>query len=287
MKRTPIFILTITIALLTIGYSQACIREPPAELLGLKFKDISIQAAEEEIAIISAQITEDGKAINIQIINAYPEYQAQVTYTILNAGNKPAYFKSITIENPNQEALEITITEHTGSWLPPNEETSGSVTIKLLEGAEENTEYHAKITISITYQRAKPRSVGFWKKQFKENLDRKGKPQIDAETLENYLNQINASSQIFEFTGSRRQKFQQALNILDPQKPRQNMEEKLKAQLLALWLNHVAGWTEGYTVNGMTAQQIIEGSENALINKLTSQYEYWKNLCEEFNNIGG
>jgi hypothetical protein len=65
------------------------------------------------------------------------------------------------------------------------------------------------------------------------------------------------------------------------------MEDKLKAQLLALWLNYVAGWTEGYTLNGMTAWQIIQGSETALQNNQTSQYQYWKNLCEEFNNISG
>jgi hypothetical protein len=64
------------------------------------------------------------------------------------------------------------------------------------------------------------------------------------------------------------------------------MEDKLKAQLLALWLNYIARWTEGYTLNGMTAWQIIQGSENALLNKQTTQYQYWKDLCESFNKLG-
>jgi hypothetical protein len=64
------------------------------------------------------------------------------------------------------------------------------------------------------------------------------------------------------------------------------MLDKLKAQLLALWLNYVAGWTEGYTLDGMTAQDIIKGSENTILKGLTGEYEYWKNLCENFNKLG-
>ena len=69
-----------------------------------------------------------------------------------------------------------------------------------------------------------------------------------------------------------------------PRRP--TMLDKLKAQLLALWLNYVAGWTEGYTLDGMTAQDIIKGSENTILKGLTGEYEYWKNLCENFNKLG-
>jgi hypothetical protein len=48
----------------------------------------------------------------------------------------------------------------------------------------------------------------------------------------------------------------------------------------------MAGWTGGYKYGGKTAQQIIQGSENALTNHQTSKYEYWKNLCDGFNNLG-
>jgi hypothetical protein len=94
-------------------------------------------------------------------------------------------------------------------------------------------------------------------------------PNRPAETLENYLDQISTQSPIYEFTGTRTQKFQQALAILSPPW-RSNMEAKLKAQLLALWLNYVAGWTEGYKYKGMTAWEIIQGSENALLNHQTT-----------------
>ena len=50
---------------------------------------------------------------------------------------------------------------------------------------------------------------------------------------------------------TRRKKFQKAYSILEmPRRP--TMLDKLKAQSLALWLNYVAGWTEGYALNGMS-----------------------------------
>ncbi len=56
------------------------------------------------------------------------------------------------------------------------------------------------------------------------------------------------------------------------------MLDKLKAQPPALWPNYVAGWTEGYALNGMTAQEIISGSENAIIKGLTGGYDIGKPL---------
>jgi hypothetical protein len=196
----------------------------------------------------------------------------------------PAHFISLTITNPNPEALEITTTDHTGTWLPPDQTTQGTTTIRILQEAKQNWQYQFQISIGISFQEKRPRSIGFWKQQFSTNLDKSGKPQIDAQTLEQYLNQITSQSQIFKFTGTQQQKLQKALDMLEmPRNP--TMEDKLKAQLLALWLNYAAGWTEDYTLQGMNAWQTIQSSENALQNHQTRQYEYWKNLCEDFNNL--
>jgi hypothetical protein len=290
MKK-PTAMLTLTIiALLTVGYSYACKNG------GINIKPNKFDAAftnviandneaEIDVAITSAQITPDGNTINVYVLNAYPGYEAYITYTIQNMGKMPANFNSLTITNPNPEALEITTTDHTGTWLQPDQTTQGTTTIRILEEAKQNWQYQFQISMGMSFQENYPKSLGFWKQQFSTNLDKRGKPQIHAQTLEQYLNQITSQSQIFEFTGIQQQKLQQALNILEmPRHPK--MEDKLKAQLLALWLNHVAGWTEGYTLNGMTAQQIIEGSEDALLKHQTNKYEYWKNLCDKFNNIG-
>jgi hypothetical protein len=292
MKKTATALILTIIALLTMGYSYAC------ESGGINIKpnnfDVAFtnvvandNEAEMDVATILAQIAQDGNIINIYILNAYPGYEASIEYTIQNKGEIPARFDSLTIKNPNPEALKITTTDHTYTWLQPDQTVQGRTAIQILEEAEENRQYTFQIIMGLSSKEEKPRTVGFWKQQFSAALTQtESQLQIAPETLENWLDQISAGSRVMEFTGSREEKFQKALKILEMPKG-SKMEDKLKAQLLALWLNYVAGWTEGYTLNGMTAWQIIQGSETALQNNQTSQYQYWKNLCEEFNNISG
>jgi hypothetical protein len=170
-------------------------------------------------------------------------------------------------------------------WISPCETISGLLTVHTLQPAQECHTYTFKVVITFSCQTEYPRTIGFWKNQFDKALCKNGNPQVPASTLLTYLNKISNQSAIFKFTGTQTQKFQQALNILSPS-TNANMKDKLKAQLLALWLNYVAGWTDGYKLNGKTAWQIIQGSENVLKNGPTSQYEYWKNLCDSFNNLG-
>lgn len=281
------------IAIGTIGYSYACFNRTYFTnrcncYCGVEFKTVTTSDNENEkdVGNALAQITIDGNTINAQITNAYPCYEAYITYTIQNTGCLPIHFISVTINNPNPEALEITTTNHTCTWLPIGETTPGTTTVHILQEAQQCHQYTFQIQIQITCQTNKPRSTGFWKTQFTTYLYGKGKAQVSANDLEQYLNQISTQSPIFEFTGTRKQKFTQAYNILNPA-VHASMEAKLKSQLLALWINHVSSWAGGWTINGMTAWQIIQGSENALLNHQTTQYQYWKNLCERFNTLGG
>jgi archaellum component FlaG (FlaF/FlaG flagellin family) len=291
--KTKIFALLILaiVLLTTTGYSYACyngrIQIDCYCSCSLAFTKVTTSDNENEkdIGKIYATLSCNKNIIIAQITNTYPCYEATITYTIKNTGNRPIQFTTLTIINPNPEALEITTTNHTGTALYPCQTLEGTTKVHVLQPAKENGQYLFQIKIGATCQpKDYPHTIGFWKNQFTANLGKLGKPQIPAEDLENYLNQITRQSQIFKFTGTRQQKFQQALHILNP--IGSSMEAKLKAQLLALWLNHVAGWTEGYTLNGMTAQQIIQGSENALLKHQTNKYEYWKNLCDKFNNLG-
>jgi hypothetical protein len=292
MKKSAVMLTLTIIALLTVGYSYACqnggINIKPNKF-DVAFTKVvtSDNEAEIDVAIISAQITPDGNTINVYVLNAYPSYKAYITYTIQNKGQIPARFDSLTIKNPNQEALKITTTDHAYTWLQPGQTVQGTTTIQIGESAEENLLYTFEIVMGLSSKEEKPRTVGFWTQQFSAALTQtESQLQISPETLENWLDQISAKSSVMKFTGLREEKFRQALNTLEmPKRP--IMEDKLKAQLLALWLNYIAGWTEGYTLNGMTAWQIIQGSETALQNKQTIQYQYWKNLCESFNKLGG
>jgi hypothetical protein len=292
MKKLPATLTLAVIALLTIGYSYACknggITINPNNNFDAAFTNVTTNdnEAQIDVATTCAQITPDGNAINAYIINAYPCYEAYITYTIQNKGNKPAYFDSVTITNPNPEALEITTTNHAYTWLQPGQTVQGTTTVHILQEARQGWQYKFQISIGISFKEEHPQTIGFWKHQFNANLDKNGKPQIDKTTLEQYLTYISSQSQVFihSFTGSQNNKFNQALNILNPP-THSNMEAKLKAQLLALWLNYVSGWTNGYKIDGMTAEEIIEGSEDALLNHQTTKYEYWKNLCDDFNNL--
>jgi len=284
------------ITLGAIGYSFACQNggvhigcyPTPSCSYDVRFTTVITgdNEIEKDVAKVYAQINCDGDTINAWLTNGYPCYRAYVNYTIKNKGMCPVHFDNVTIINPNPEALEITTTNHTCTWVQPGQTVNGLTTVHILQTARESWQYTFQIKIGMICQIEYPRTIGFWKNQFNANLDKNGKPQIDAQTLERYLNQITSQSKIFNFTGTQKEKFQQALNILEPSN-HSSMEAKLKAQLLALWLNYVAGWTGGYTYNGKTAQQIIQSSENALLNHQTSKYEYWKNMCDGFNNLGG
>jgi len=285
------------ITLGTIGYSFACQNggvhvnccPPPSCNCDVRFTTVitSDNEVEKDIAKVRAEINSDGDTINAWISNGYPCYRAYVNYTVKNKGTCPLHFDSLTIINPNPEAMEIATTNFTCTWLQPCETVKGTTSVHILQPAKQDWEYKFQIKIGVSCSPAgHPRTIGFWKNQFSSYICKSGDPQVGESTLEQYLNQITSQSKIFKFTGTWKQKFQQALAILQPPE-HSNMEAKLKAQLLALWLNYVAGWTGGYTYNGKTAQQIIQSSENALLNHQTSKYEYWKNMCDGFNNLGG
>jgi hypothetical protein len=291
--KTKIFAILILamIALSIIGYSYAC-HNGGWHIncycnCDVKFTQVitSDNEIEKEVADVTAQISCDGNTINAYITNAYPCYRAYINYTIKNTGCKPVHFDSVTIINDYPEALEITTTNHTCTYLSQCETVKGTTTVHILQPAQQNSEYTFQIKIGFSCQEGNPHTIGFWKNQFSKALCKNGKPQVPAATLEQYLDQISTQSPIYEFNGTRTQKFQQALTILS-RYTSSSMEAKLKAHLLALWLNYVAGWAGGYKYKGMIAEEIIQGSENALLNH-TGNYEYWKNMCDGFNNLGG
>jgi len=292
--KTKIFALLILamIVLSIIGYSYAC-RNGGIQIncyynCDVEFTEVttSDNEIEKEVANVYAEIC-DGDKINAYITNAYPCYEAYIDFTIKNKGDKPVHIDEVRIEDYDKTALEISIIDIIAcTWISPGETINGQVTVHILQEAKQNWQYTFKIKIRTTcYPERHPRTIGFWKHQFQVALGQiKGKAQVDPDTLEAYLNQINSSSAVFTFTGTRTEKFQTALKILTPPN-RSSMEAKLKAQLLALWLNYVSGWTNGYKIDGMTAEEIIEGSENALTTPIPAEYEYWKDLCDRFNNI--
>jgi hypothetical protein len=282
------------ITLGTMGYSYACwngrIHINPCRCnCDVKFTKVTTydNEIEKDVADITAQITCDRSTIDAYITNGYPCYEAYMDFTIKNTGNKPIHIDEVTIGDYDKTALEIEMTNIIAcTWISPCETIDGSLTVHILQEAKQNWQYTFQVKIRTSCQPLRhPRTIGYWRAQFSFALWQvKYKSFLEPSTLEHYLDQITAQSDVFSFTGTRIQKFKQARNILKP-RWRSNMEAKLRAHLLALWLNYVAEWTDGYEVEGKTVQDIILGSEIALIGGQTSEYEYWKNICDTFNNL--
>ena len=285
----------LVLAILTIsalGYSFACSNGGIGTdcICSVEFTKVTCKDNEvgKDIGSVRAQISSDRKTIQVCITNAYPGYEAQVEFTLRNRGDLPIHVDEVCIREYDRTALEVDVVKLIVClWIMPGESKTGLETVRILDGAKPGWKYTFNVEIKTSCQPLEhPRSIGFWKHQFSVALCQiHDSPQVSTSVLAQYLNQINKQSQVFVFTGTQKQKFSQALTTLQPP-DHSSMEAKLKAQLLGLWLNYVAGWTNGYVLQGLTAQQITQGSENAIIHHQVSQYEHWKDLCDRFNNIG-
>jgi hypothetical protein len=303
MKNKIIALIVIAaIAFSTISYAFACNSiNPQVNDDNPNIEYTSAQTYDNEntnLANTQAQITNDHDTINVQINNAYPNYEGQITYTIKNTGNYPVEFNAPTIINPNPDAIQIITTNHQCTILQPGQSTQGATKIRTLANAQQNHQYAFQITNTASAtpdetanpgtshpETCHPHTVDFWTDQLKLQLNGKcNQAKVDASTLEKYLNQISMQSKIFKFTGSRTQKFQQALNLLTPPN-NANTQTKLKAQLLAVWLNQMADWTANFKIDNKTANLIIQNTETVLTKCQSNQYQTWKVICELFNNL--
>ncbi|MGF3585339.1 MAG: hypothetical protein ACQXXD_06450 [Thermoplasmatota archaeon] len=298
--KIGVLFLVSVIASASIGVSYSCVNGgiavnrccPPCNV---KFTDVTTADNEfdddvedpKDVGNVTAWIVECGRGIVVSIVNAYPLYEAYVNFTIKNKGSKPIHIDEVFVEDYDTTALTIDVSGATACiWISPGETLNGGLTVEILQAAKQNWEYSFQVKIKVSCEpQSHPRTIGFWKHQFRVILDGKGNLHIPAEILEQYLDEITSESSVYSFTGTQTEKFEQAFTILKIPHPR-TMERRLKAHLLALRLNDVAGFADGWKYNGMTSGEIIKGSEKALVNHLTGQYKYWKNMCDGFNNLG-
>ena len=293
MRRAILAFTAVVMIFCVLGYTYACIGNgtPPTCYCDLQF--ISATATDNEakadVGNVTAQIVNNGRTIDVRITKGYPGYEAKITFTLQNKGTLPIHIDQVLITAYDKQAISAEVANLVACiWINPGNVLTGSETVRILDGAKQNWVYTFNVEARASCQEPPhPRSVCFWIGQFCAALARVKCEQGPTPTvLENYLNKITQQSHVFAFTGTQTQKFKRAIAILQTT-CFSSMEARLKSQLLALWLNYVAGWTTGYTVDKKTAYEIISSSENALTNHLTRQFEYWKNLCERFNNICG
>jgi hypothetical protein len=142
---------------------------------------------------------------------------------------------------------------------------------------------------------AAPRTIGFWKHQAGVATGGKGKAQIDASTLCDYLDLIenhfngNAINQVIVYqppaSGSCEDKLLELKSLLNL-KGSVAMIDRARQQLMALLLNVASGklsQTQIISADGATVSQAITYSDN-LIDDPSGDYEKAKTICDEINN---
>ncbi len=152
---------------------------------------------------------------------------------------------------------------------------------------------NANITVS-TGDWSYPRSKGYWCHTLANSIcggcHHYNTPGYN--NITNYLEEISNNSTVFSFEGTGYENIVYAMELMhccgSIHRCGINMEDKLKAQLLAVWLNVVSGYGDGYVLtltNGsrITGMWIINASEAAIVNGDVGSYESLKNLCEEYN----
>jgi hypothetical protein len=293
LKTKIIALVAITIiALLTTSYAFACASvNPPNNHGNSNIEYTTAKTSDNEntnLASIHIQIAPDHCTINVQIENAYPNYEAQIAYTLKNTGNYRIGFNTPTIINPNPEAIQIITTNHKNTIIQPGQTTQGITTVRILPNAQQSHQYTFKITniaSAASPETCHPHRVTFWVDQLRLYLNGKcSEATTDSSTFERYLDQVSDQSKIFKFTGSQTQKFQQVLNALNPSNGG-NSETNVRTQLLALWLNQKADWTTHFTIDNKNSNTIIQNTETILIKHQTNQYQISKTICESFNNL--
>lgn len=111
--------------------------------------ELTLDVATCDVVITSEEVSEDVEVskLIVTIGNAYPGYEAYVDFTIKNVGDYHVHIESVPTDNPNPEALSVDITDLTCTTFGPGATVSGTVTVGVLDGAEQKTTYTFNITI--------------------------------------------------------------------------------------------------------------------------------------------
>jgi hypothetical protein len=133
------------------------------------------------------------------------------------------------------------------------------------------------------------RTIGFWKHQFNTALAiKKGHNHVDYDTLLSYCEYISENSDIPELQGIYPD-MNNALAVLEL-RGKHPMYDRAVQQLLAVWLNYVSGNEyadlDDDDVYETSLLEVIQNTEEALLDGDPSNDEYWKDLCDELNNSG-
>ena len=200
---------------------------------------------------------------------------------------------AVTDVNGYYEVLELDADDYTITVVTPlGYQVSPDEQAVTVVGGDTVIVDFALTCVEIT---ASPRTIGFWKHQVGVATGGKGRAQIDAATLCDYLDLVenhfngNAINQVIIYqppsSGLCDDKLQ-VLKALLNLKGSVDMIDRAKQQLMALLLNVASGklsQTEIISADGATVSQAITYSDN-VIDDPAGNYETAKTICDEINN---
>jgi len=104
----------------------------------------------KNVGTVNACIDTGTGGIVCSLMDAYPDYEAYVDFTIKNTGGGKIHVSDITINNGNPSALSIALSGITvGVDLIAGETVNGRITITALPGASESSTY--SFSVGFTY----------------------------------------------------------------------------------------------------------------------------------------
>jgi len=154
-RRVLVLLAVIVIASAGMGISYATngggIGGVPSYYCDVAFIDVSASDNEyvKEVADVTAQIINEGSGIYVGISNAYPRYEAYIDFTITNQGNKPINV-DVVASDYEDTALDIDVAGvEEGDVLGMEESLYGTLTVLVLQGAEQNTVYDFTVSFGF------------------------------------------------------------------------------------------------------------------------------------------
>ena len=106
---------------------------------------------DKDVGDVTVTLDPSGNSITVDIITAYPGYEAYVDFTIANIGNKPIDVNGVVSQTYNTTALAVQVSGvEAGTVLGVGESINGNVTVRVLQGAAQNTVYQFTVGLGFS-----------------------------------------------------------------------------------------------------------------------------------------
>jgi len=122
-----------------VAFTSASLRNPPDNEI------------DKDVGDVTVTLNPGGSSITIDVTTAYPGYEAYVDFTIANLGNNPIDVDGVVSEDYDETALDIVVAGVVaGTVLGVGESLNGMATVKVLQGAQQNTVYPFTLSLGFS-----------------------------------------------------------------------------------------------------------------------------------------